>query len=147
MSTISDVYERFKRLDLRGQVPIIVEMTGEQMILLNQSQLYTQSLDAKGEPLGGYFYQYYEDLKRSMNPQLDGRVDLYFSGAFYSGFYVKVQDTEFLIGSTDPKENNLEAKYGEIFGLTDENQAKYVFDIFFEALRQYIENMTKIKME
>ena len=144
--TIAEAYRRFSRLDLRGQVPIIFELTEEELILLNQAQLYTESIDKDGDPLGGYQQIEYEEMKIEMNPQLGGRVDLYFSGAFYSGFYVEVLKDEYIIGSKDEKSELLSNKYGmAIFGLTDESKARYTREIFFRALKNYIET-TGFKM-
>jgi hypothetical protein len=144
--TIAEAYRRFSRLDLRSQVPIIFELTKEEMILLNQAQLYTESIDKDGDPLGGYKQIEYENLKIEMNPQLGGRVDLYLTGEFYAGFYVEVLKDEYIIGSKDSKSEELENKYGTaIFGLTDESKARYTREIFFRALRNYIET-TGFKM-
>lgn len=146
--TISEAYRRFQQVDLRNQVPVIIELTSEEIILLNQMQLYTESLDKSGAELGGYRSQEYENLKRGLNPGLDGKVDLRLTGDFYGGFYVRVEDTEFTIGSTDSKASKLEAKYGKaIFGMTDESKARYSMGVFFNALKNYIENITKIQMK
>ena len=124
-------------------MPIIIELSAEEIILLNQAQLFTQSVDKDGDALGGYATIEYEELKRGLNPSLDGLVDLRLTGDFYGGFYVSVNDTEFIIGSTDEKETILQNRYGKaIFGLTDSNKAQYTKDIFFKALKNYLQNMT-----
>jgi hypothetical protein len=142
--TINEAYKRVKNLDLRAQVPIIIELTSEELIMLNQAQLYTKSIDRDGEALGGYQSQFYEDLKKGMNPQLGGLVDLNLTGDFYGGFYVRVEDTEFIIGSTDEKSQELENKYGkDIFGITDDSRGEYIRTAFFIALKNYLQNITK----
>jgi hypothetical protein len=145
--TINEAYRRFSRLDLRAQVPVIIELTSEQIILLNQAQLYQESKDSFGNSLGGYYFQWYEDLKKEMNPGLGGLVDLYLTGAFYSGFFVRVENDVFIIGSNDSKSGDLESKYGQaIFGLTDESKAKYTVEAFFSALKNYIEEVSGFAM-
>lgn len=146
--TINEAYRRFSRLDLRAQVPVIIELTSDQIILLNQAQLYQQSSDSLGNALGGYHLRWYEDLKKEMNPGLGGLVDLYLTGAFYSGFFVRVEKDVFVIGSTDGKSGDLESKYGKaIFGLTDESKAKYTVESFFSALKNHIEGITGFGMQ
>jgi len=146
--TISEAFNRVKRLDARTESRIIIELTGDEIILLNQAQLYTQSIDRDGDPLGGYFSQAYEDLKKGLNPQLGGLVDLNLTGDFYGGFYVSVGDTEFVIGSTDEKSQQLENKYGKwIFGLTEESRATYIKTIFIKALMSYLQTVTKFPIK
>ena len=145
--TINEAVRRFERVDLRNQVPVIVELTKDEIILLNQAQMYQSSIDSEGNQLGGYYFKYYEDLKKGLNPGLGGKVDLYLTGDFYGGFYVKVEDMEFIIGSNDSKSDELENKYGKIFGLTDESRTIYAKGVFFQALRNFIEGITKISMQ
>jgi hypothetical protein len=145
--TIAEAYRRFQRVDLRGQVPLIIELTAEQIISLNQSQLYGASLDSLGNELGGYWQEWYEDLKKSMNPALGGKVDLNLTGDFYRGFYVEVKGENIIIGSSDSKSDDLESKYGKaIFGLSQESKEDYTLNIFFNSLKNYIEGITKVQM-
>jgi len=145
--TIAEAYRRFGMINLREQVPVIIELTSDEIILLNQAQLYKSSLDSLGNNLGGYSMEFYENLKKELNPALGGLVDLYLTGDFYGGFYVSIEDGSFIIGSTDSKSDDLESKYGKaIFGLSDESKAIYSRGLFFQALRNYIEGITKIQM-
>jgi len=145
--TIAEAYRRFGMLNLREQVPVIIELTSDEIILLNQAQLYKSSLDSLGNNLGGYYFELYENLKKELNPTLGGLVDLYLRGDFYSGFFVSIEEDTFVIGSTDSKSDDLESKYGKaIFGLSDESKAIYSKGLFFQALRNYIEGITKIQM-
>jgi len=146
--TIKEAFRRAQFLNLRKQVPIIIELTSEEIIALNQAQLYTRSIDSDGDALGGYQDAFYEELKKGLNPQLNGKVDLYLTGDFYSGFYVQVDDTEFIIGSTDEKSQKLENKYGKwIFGLTDESKSEYIRKVFFNAVLNYVSNITKFPIK
>lgn len=145
--TIAEAYRRYSKLSVREQIPVIIELTKDEIILLNQTQLYNHSIRKDGTALGGYAWRDYEEMKEMMNPALGGLVDLYLTGDFYRGFYVEVKDTHFVIGSRDSKSGDLENKYGVgIFGLTDESRATYIREYFFRALRNYIEGITGIKM-
>ena len=146
--TIKEAVRRVQFLDLRKQVPIIIELTSEEIIALNQAQLYTMSIDRDGDALGGYQSVFYEEIKKGLNPQLNGKVDLYLTGDFYNGFYVRVEDTEFIIGSTDGKSQELENKYGKaIFGLTDESKSEYIRKVFFNAVLNYVSSITKFPIK
>jgi hypothetical protein len=145
--TIAEAYRRFGRLNLREQVPVIIELTSDEIILLNQAQMYKSSLDSLGNNLGGYYFELYENIKKELNPALGGLVDLYLTGDFYSGFFVSIEEDNFIIGSTDSKSDDLESKYGKaIFGLSDESKAIYIKGLFFNTLKNYIEGITKIEM-
>jgi len=146
--TINEAYKRVQLLDLREQVPVIIELTADEIIALNQLQLYSQSVDRDGDALGGYSTIQYEELKRGLNPQLDGLVDLYLTGDFYSGFFVKVEGDQFIIGSSDSKSGELENRYGKaIFGLTNESRALYIKTQFFTAVKNYIQGITKFPFQ
>ena len=148
MATINEMFERFNRLNLRDQIPILIEGTADDIIARNQSQLYTQSIDKDGDALGGYRSAQYEELKAQLNPILGGLVDLNLTGAFYRGFEILIEEDEFQVFSTDEKTEDLVNKYGAaIFGLTEENLAGYAFGAFFDALKNYIENGTGLKFE
>lgn len=146
MTTISDMLDSFKRLNLRKQVPIIIEQTKEEIITLNQRQLYNNSEDAKGVPLRFYASNSYafEKERRNPNPGF-GRPDLFLSGAFYRGFYISVTNSTYDIYSRDSKTGKLVAKYGEdIFGMTDDSQQQYVEETLYNGLSKYIEQITGV---
>lgn len=149
MATIEEMLNRFESLNLRAEIPILIEKTEETIIALNQRQLYTQSIDKDGDPLGGYRSLAYEEMKIAMNPELGGLVDLNLSGAFYRGFrLLTVDENIFEIDSTDSKTEDLENKYGAaIFGLTEDSLAEYAFGAFFDAVSGYISNITKLDFE
>ena len=145
--TIAEAYRRFQRVDLRGQVPAIIQMTEVEIIALNHSQLYKQGIDSTGLAMIPYGEGWYRDMKITMNPELGGITDLFLSGDFYSGFFVRTEAGEIIIGSSDSKSTDLEKRYGvSIFGLTYESMEDYTKNDFFVELRNYIEGITKIQM-
>lgn len=146
--TINEALKRVQAIDLRSQVAVIIELTQDELIMLNQRQLFTQSIDKDGDELGGYATANYTEFKKGLNPQLDGLVDLYVTGDFYNGFFVTVEGETFMIGSSDSKSSKLENQYGKaIFGITDESRAIYIKNAFFVALKNYLVNMTKFPFQ
>lgn len=147
MTTISGMLERFKELDLKGAVPEIIMLTSGNIISLNQAQLYNHGIKKDGSFVGTYQWDEYEAYKKTLNPNLGGMVDLYLTGSFYSGFFVKTENGEIIIGSEDSKSDALQKKYGvNIFGLTDFHKSEYTKKVFFVELKKYIENITKLSM-
>jgi len=147
MTTIAEMYNNWKRVNLRKQVPIIIEQNKQELIDLNQSQVYQSSEDSFGEPLRFYSSNSYAFEKEKQNAAPGfGRPDLYLTGAFYRAFVVKVSPRFYEINSKDTKTKKLKSKYGEdIFGLTDENKGKFANETLFVGIRSYIESTTGVK--
>lgn len=141
------MYLRFKGLNLRKQVPIIIEQTKEEIIALNQRQLYNRSEDSEGQPLRFYASNAYAFAKEKRNSAPGfGRPDLYDTGSFYRQFVVKVSPTFYTVNSTDSKTKKLTAKYGrDIFGLSKESKAQYANEVLFTGIKRYVEQTTGLR--
>ena len=141
MTTISEAYENVKRLQLRKQVPIILEQNKEYIADLNRyEQLYKRSIDSESTPLRLYSSAGYSFEKEKKNPSPGyGRPDLFLTGAFYKGFKVTIQPQFYLITSTDSKTKKLIAKYGEnIFGLSQFSKDQLVEEKLRKGLANHI---------
>lgn len=149
MATINGMYERVAKLDLREQVPAIIENTAEEIIALNQEQLYLSGINREGEELREYRNENYARAKNSMNPNPGlGVPDLNLTGDFYRGFKLQMEADGFSIDSTDQKTGMLKDKYGEtIFGLTPDSRIRYAFGAFFDAVKNYIQNITGLQFK
>lgn len=146
MTTISEMYKRFKGLNLRTEVPIIIEQNSELAIELNQKQLYERSVDKNGNALRLYRSAAYADQKNKMNSQPGfWRPDLYLTGDFYRGFFVKVSKNIFAISSRDSKTKKLVDMYGsDIFGLDNISKEKFREVIVKKGIINYIRFVTKL---
>lgn len=145
MGTISELLERLELVDLKTQTEVILENTSENVIALNQKQLYVGGVDADGKSLEAYKWKEYAAYKARRNPSHPGIPDLYDTGDFYRGFEVELLGgAKFTLSSTDEKATALEQKYGQIFGLTDENEIQYA-EFFRTAILNYLENITGLK--
>lgn len=125
--TIAEAYKRFKSINLRQQVPILIEQDSDTVIDLNQEQLYERSVDKNGAPLRLYGSVGYSLDKNKMNSKPGfGRPDLYLTGAFYRGFKIKATRNILTITSSDSKTSALTKKYGrDIFGLDEQSKDKF----------------------
>lgn len=141
MTTIKGMLDKVKSVDLRSEVPVIVQRTSAYLILLNQEQLFVNGIDANGDPITPeYKSKYYAAKKHAKNPQPGfGRPDLKDTGDFYKDFYVTVDKTAFEVDSKDNKSSSLIEKYGEkIFGLSRENKSKYSLGPLAKGIQRYI---------
>jgi len=127
MTTIADMYRRFKSINLRQQVPILIEQDADTVTDLNKEQLYERSVDKNGAPLRLYGSVGYSLDKNRINPRPGfGRPDLYLTGAFYRGFNIRVTRNALTITSSDSKTSMLTKKYGQdIFGLDQQSRDKF----------------------
>ncbi len=137
--------DRFKSLDLRANIPIMIEQTQEDVLDLNRAQLYERSVDNTGTPLRLYRSQPYALQKNRRNPKPGfGRPDLYETGAFFRGFYLRVGRNVFTISSRDGKTSDLVKKYTpNIFGLDEKSRTEYR-PIITGAIVRFIKQRTKV---
>lgn len=147
MTTIAEMYNRVKRLDLRKQVPILIEQSADELIALNQRQLYNKSEDSEGIPLRFYANNGYAFYKEQLNSNPGfGRPDYRLTGAFYRGFYLSVTNSSYSIDSRDSKTAKLEARSPKVFGLTNDSKSQYVQNTLFIGVKKYIEGITGLQM-
>lgn len=140
MTTINSMLQKFQSLNLRSEVPRLIEQTSSTIEKLNKEQLYDSSIDRNGEPLRLYASLSYALEKNRRNPKPGfGRPDLFNEGSFFSQFFTVVGANTFETSSRDSKTSGLVAKYStEIFGLTKENKSKYANETLFEGIKGYI---------
>lgn len=139
--TIAEYHKNAKAINLQQLAADIIEEHRDEIVMLNQRQLYTKSETQKGAKLDPYRSTVYAEYKYAMNPLAGlGRPDLSLTGDFYKAFYVKVTKTTFEVDSRDKKAGHLKEKYGdEIFGLSDDSLAELTKDYIEVAL------LTRIK--
>lgn len=146
MSTIQALLDAVRQINLREEVPKIIEQTSYEITALNQQQLYS-GLDSKGNKIGKYKSNSYATKKSAKNSKPGfGVPDLFVTGTFYKGMGVVVKGDTFENNSVDIKTSKLIEEYGEgIFGLTDESKAEYAQNTLFEGIKKYITSKTGLK--
>ncbi len=143
--TIAECTERVNKLDLHKEVQIALGANAQEVIKLNQAQLYDKGELITGEKLKGYRNRTYEEMKLAMNPA--GVTDLKLTGDFYAGMYLDVEAESFEVGSTDGKESDLENRYNKnIFGLSADSIGQLIEQKIMPALVAAIEKQTGLAM-
>ena len=103
---------------------------------LNRKQL-GQGIRADGTPIGPYYTKNTVNIKKEKGQPFD-RVRLKDTGSFYEKIFVEVFAQSFMTESADPKSEELQQKYGNIFGLTPENKlilAEHIKPQFVDILK------------
>lgn len=140
--TIEGFYNKAKQVNLKDLVIETMEEQREDIIALNQYQLYIHSEDSVGDKLENYKTLEYSLYKNRKNPDVGfGNPDLYDTGVFFRKMYLTVDQDSFEIDSSDKKSSDLKNKYGDkIFGLSSDSLAMYTKDyfntLFFYKIRQ-----------
>lgn len=94
-------------------------------VKLQQSQMLL-GLASNNKKIGVYRDSNYRNLKKQMNPDADGFVDLRLTGAFYRAIKIDVTNSIFTFTSNDSKTGKLLNKYGDkIFGLNDNYRQQF----------------------
>lgn len=119
----------------------------QQIIDLNQSQLFDEGLDAKGQfihTIGGDPYTEYTKQRKQEKGQATDHVTLYDEGTFYNSMNVKEVsngveiDADFNKGGSDIRDN-FDSRF-EFLGLIDDSWQKLkewlLLDVFGQQLRK-----------
>lgn len=144
MITIRAMVNKWQNVDLATEVPNIIRAQSDVLIKYNQFQLYNQSLLATGERLALYQNIRYALDKEKLNP-IPGFLhpDLKLTGDFYAGFIITVKPPYIYFSSTDIKTDELVLNFTQyIFGLTAQSKTQYATTEFWEALKEYITEIT-----
>lgn len=148
--TIPQMLERWKSVNLKTEVPIIIQDTNGEMVKLNREQLKVKGLDSESKRLKPYQSPAYALDKNRMNPSPGlFNPDLFVTGRFHGGFYANVKASKsILFGSTDFKSERLEKSYGkQIFGLTKDNKRVYLDTTVMPKIREYITKQTGLRFK
>lgn len=131
---------KFQNLDAVAIAVEALTETKEAIADLNTEQMH-RGLNADGGKIGEYHSELYAEEKFKLNPLAGfGFVDLRLTGAYYQGRYIKIVGDKVVQGSTDPKAQKLEEKYGHLYGLTPQFKREYLN----EALRPAFTNKMQV---
>ena len=134
---LSDI--RRAKNGLSAEAETIVSEIQELILNYNRGRLL-KGQDAQGQKITpDYSRVKYARAKNQMN-QLPGigTPDLKVTGKFYAEFYLTSQNGKFEIFSSDWKSKALSNKYGDIFGLTIEDEHIVNFEEIYPRLIEWI---------
>lgn len=143
---------------LESSVVDAIDLTSDDIITLNQQQLYSGRL-SDGSPVSPsylddpYFKsreaaQRYSDWKDNITPdeqRPSGVPNLFINGRFYQSWRVRASATTIDFESSDPDAMDIEEKFSErIYGLDDDNMNTYRRESFFPVLKEQITAETQL---
>lgn len=150
MANILDVLANLESIDLRNEVPRIIEKHAESMLDYNKDQLEHGSTSENKGITPKYSLSSYAEYKNNISKSPGyGTPDLKLTGEFYAGFIVYFSGENFTIGSKDSKSNDLTQKYssnGGIFGLTDDSLYSLTTHEIKPSIVAHIEKKTGLKL-
>ncbi len=122
---------------LPKEVTAIIERNKAEILDLNRyDQLYEEGIDSDGRLLKPYSpttVQYKRFFGQPYN-----RTTLFDKGDFYRGFDILQKPDTINIFSRDSKSSELVEKYGNIFGLTTENERIFNQEILLPEINAFI---------
>lgn len=140
--TISELYDNAKRVSLEELFEDCVTDLEQEVIELNQKQMYNKGENANGTKIGEYNSPFYALEKNRMNPSVGfGNVDLKYSGKFYNSMYLYADKKGFFVDADVDYLDEIFEKYGEaMLGLSKTSLSDFVEnyfqELFFQKLHQ-----------
>lgn len=135
MRTINNLLQSALKLNITD-VALNAMATNEEGYKLLQKDQLLHGLRADGGLIGKYRSEAYANEKYAQNSLAGfGNVDLRLKGDFYSAIQVSTAADGFIIEDTDSKAAELEAKYGDPFGLEDSRKSSFTQVIQPEFVR------------
>ena len=116
-----------------------IEQHEREILDMNREQLYEFGHNPLGISIGNYS-PYTMKVKQEKGQPFD-RVTLRDTGDFYAAFHLQADNTGFYISSSDWKTDELLLKYGNVFGLTEENRLKVAWSFLFPFVLQQVKRV------
>lgn len=126
MAGLSQLRGRVSKLNFKEEIEFAIGETSKQLSDYQRHQMSTGTR-RDGKKIGKYKSDAYAQLKHEMYPLPGlGNVDLKYTGDFQRNIFVDPRANEVVFSSSDPKTNDLIAKYSDkIFGLTEAGAGDY----------------------
>lgn len=140
--TISELYSNARAISLEELFEDCVTDLEQEVVELNQRQMYDKGENANGTKIGEYNSPFYAMEKNRMNPVVGfGNVDLKYSGKFYNSMYVYADKVGFFVDADVSYIDEIFDKYGQaMLGLSQTSLSQFVEgyfqDLFFKKLHQ-----------
>lgn len=142
MGKVRDIARRLNNLNIMHELDIILLELTDVITGMNKEQLAI-GRDANNEQLQDYASESYAGFKVDVlgSEAPLGTPDLKYTGSFYDGFKIILDDYTITITSDDLKTLDLEGKYGDIFGLQPTKLYKLSFIYVLPRLTQRINQL------
>jgi hypothetical protein len=141
MATIPGFTKRFQRIKIRQTIQEACRVSGFDIIQSIRAQMKRGERGDGQKISPRYSSITYAIDKQRKNPSPGfGIPDLYDTGAFQAGIYIKFGNYNFTIGSNDSKSPDLEAKYTTQIFATNQNTKRElvpkIYQRLFASLKQ-----------
>jgi hypothetical protein len=146
MATLQEALENAQRfMNLKTNLISYIRKTGANFTTANKEQLFTQSEDIFGNPLG-FYSKATEEITNGRKKEGEPFTSVD-TGVFFRGFFMKVVNDRLIFGSTDTKTNDiLKSKSWlthELFGLSDDSLA----EIIEKNILPFVQNESRILLK
>lgn len=143
MATIKAFNSRLQKVNFKSAAQEACRVSGFDIVQSIRSQMLRGERGDNQKIQPKYSSPIYAIDKQRRNPQAGfGNPDLYDTGAFQGGIYIKFGNYNFTIGSNDSKSPDLEAKYTtQIFALNTTSREQLIPKIYarlFRSLKQQL---------
>ena len=143
MATIKDITDRVARLNLRAEVPNIIEETKGDLVEAQREQMLAGKR-SDGKQIGEYSQA--TIIIKIEKGQEWRYVTLFDQGDFQENILASVKGDRITWDSTDHKTAKLVDDYGEaIFGLNKDKMGEYTREVFQPTLKKYVHDQMGLK--
>jgi hypothetical protein len=145
MATIEDLYEAFKQVRLREDLPQIIQETSYKINLLVKDQLAIGKLSNGNSIRPTYASLYYAKMKQAIGSQAElNTPDIKLTGAYYAALGISVTQDEYDIESTVPYADSKQIlQYGDdLLRLSEDSKQIYCDETLGPAIQSYITEKT-----
>lgn len=140
MASLLQIKQRFESLSLEQVAADVMEENSQLLADVQAEQMF-KGIERSGELINPPYARRTVVIKREKGQPSD-RVTLRDTGDFYQGLYVRVEGATLSFGSDDEKTQDLQDKYGDIFGLSSTFKSEFIRDTLKPAFRKKIRETT-----
>ena len=136
--TLQDFLNKVGRFDLTANTEVVLKDNSDEYIEFNREQMRA-GFTSSGNPIRPEYTARYAKFKQAWGSKSPyGTPDLLLSGTFHQSLSF---DADFSIKGATSYSDYLEARYKDIYGLTDGNTLKFRTTILFPELKKIWQNV------
>jgi hypothetical protein len=136
--TLQDFLNKINRFDLTDNGKAVLEDNSDDYIEFNRVQMRA-GITSGGNPIRPEYTERYAKFKQSYGSKSPyGTPDLLLTGTFQQSMSF---DADFKITGATDYSDYLEARYKDIYGLTDDNTLKFRHTILFPEFKKIWQNV------
>jgi hypothetical protein len=145
LATIEDLYNAFKQVDLRRELPVLIVNTKTQIQIKVTNQMDKGELSTGYKIAPTYGSDYYAGIKNKLNPTPGyGTPDIRLTGDLYNEIDITANEDEYDIESNVPYAKSPSIlKYGDnLLRMSEDSKQEYCDETLGPAIQSYITEKT-----